>query len=300
MREGVARAATGEFVRFEAKIQRPSGECPTFDISFHPVRNERGEVVLIVPEGRDITGLKRAEDDLRRSNEELKRVNRELEEFAYVASHDLQEPLRTVNIYTQLMFRNSGVDAAKASQFAAFIQQGVARMQALIRDLLAFSRVVHTEELEASTADLSTSFREALAVLKNEIEQTSAVVTAEALPTVRGDTSQMAHVFQNLLSNAMKYHNSDAVPEIHVSCEPDGDQWVVSVRDNGIGFDPSYAERIFKLFKRLHKDEYPGTGLGLAICRRIVERFGGRIWAESRPGEGSIFRFALRRVDAAP
>ncbi len=300
VREGVARAATGEFVRFEAKIQRPSGECPTFDISFHPVRNERGEVVLIVPEGRDITGLKRAEDDLRRSNEELKRVNRELEEFAYVASHDLQEPLRTVNIYTQLMFRNSGVDAAKASQFAAFIQQGVARMQALIRDLLAFSRVVHTEELEASTADLSTSFREALAVLKNEIEQTSAVVTAEALPTVRGDTSQMAHVFQNLLSNAMKYHNSDAVPEIHVSCEPDGDQWVVSVRDNGIGFDPSYAERIFKLFKRLHKDEYPGTGLGLAICRRIVERFGGRIWAESRPGEGSIFRFALRRVDAAP
>ncbi len=297
VRDGVKRAAAGEFVRFEAMVRRPSGECPTFDISFHPVRNEWGEVVLIVPEGRDITERKRAEEDLKRSNEELTRMNRDLEEFAYVASHDLQEPLRMVNIYTQLILKEIAVEGARLEDYIAFVQQGVARMQALIQDLLAFLRAVHAEESPVGTADLSASLREALAALKDRIEEAGPAITADPLPTVRGDTSQMCHVFQNLVSNALKYRQSGVPLQIHISAKRDGNDWTISVRDNGIGFEPRYAARIFGLFKRLHKkEEYPGTGLGLAICQRIVERYGGRIWAEGSLGDGAAFHFSLPRV----
>jgi PAS domain S-box-containing protein len=297
IRQNLARAAQGEFVRFEATVRRPSGETPTFDISFHPIRNEQGEVVLIVPEGRDITERKRAEEQLLRSNEQLTRANRELEEFAYVASHDLQEPLRIVNIYTQLILQNLSGDKAKLTQFAGFVQQGVSRMDALIHDLLTFSRAVHAEELAVGTADLAASLREALSVLKNRIEECGCTITAEPLPMVRGDASHMAHVFQNLLSNALKYCKKDTPPEIRISAQRDGSHWTISVRDNGIGFEAQYAERIFGLFKRLHKEEYPGTGLGLAICKRIVERYGGRIWAEGSPGAGATFYFSLPATD---
>jgi PAS domain S-box-containing protein len=241
----------------------------------------------------EITGLKRAEEDLLQSNEELKRVNRELEEFAYVASHDLQEPLRTVNIYTQLILRDIGSQGEKLGQYAGFIQRGVMRMEALIRDLLTFSRAGHDEELPVGTAHLSASLGEALSVLKNDIDETRAVITAGSLPIVRGDTSQMAHVFQNLLSNALKYRKKDVPPEIRVSAEVEEGRWIISVRDNGIGFEPRYADRIFGLFKRLHTKEYAGTGLGLAICKRIVERCGGRIWAEGKAGSGAAFHFSL-------
>ena len=152
---------------------------------------------------------------------------------------------------------------------------------------------VHTEEINVGTADLPASLNETLSMLKSRIEETDAVVTAQPMPMVRGDTAQMAHVFQNLLSNALKYRRNEVRPEIHISAEPDGDQWIVSVQDNGIGFDPQYAEHIFGLFKRLHKNEYPGTGLGLAICQRIVERYGGRMWAEGRPEKGATFYFSL-------
>ncbi|MGA2881833.1 MAG: ATP-binding protein [Bryobacteraceae bacterium] len=298
IRESVARAAQGEFIRFEATVRRPSGECPTFDISFHPVRNELGEVVLIVPEGRDITDRKRTDEQLTRSNEQLTRVNRELEEFAYVASHDLQEPLRIVNIYTQLILKNLGADKAALAQFASFVQQGVTRMDALIHDLLTFSRAVHADELPVGTADLGASLREAISVLKNRIEESGSVITVEPLPTVRGDASQLAHVFQNLLSNALKYRKKDTPPQIRISAKQDGANWIVSVQDNGIGFESKYADRIFGLFKRLHKEEYPGTGLGLAICKRIVERYGGRIWAEGIPGVGATFFFLLQAVES--
>jgi PAS domain S-box-containing protein len=293
VREALARAAAGEFVRFERMMRRPSGECPTFDISLHPIRNERGEVVLIVPEGRDLTERKQAEEELKRSNEELKRVNRELEEFAYVASHDLQEPLRMVNIYTQIILKEMGTESGKLIKYADFVREGVTRMEALIQDLLTFSRAVHDDALPIATADLSVSLSEALLVLKSQIEESGARITTPPLPIVRGDTPQMAHVFQNLLSNALKYRNPDAPPEIQISTRQDGGNWIISVRDNGIGFEQRYAERIFGLFKRLHKSEYPGTGLGLAICRRIVERYGGRMWAEGKPGEGAVFHFSL-------
>jgi PAS domain S-box-containing protein len=241
----------------------------------------------------DITERKQAEEELTRSNERLTRANRELEEFAYVASHDLQEPLRMVNIYTQIILQDLGGDPAKLGQYAGFVQQGVTRMEALIHDLLTFSRAVHTEELPIGTADLAESFREALSVLRNRIEDSGCVITAEFLPQVSGDVSQMAHVFQNLLSNALKYRKQETPPRIHIAARRNGSDWIISVRDNGIGFQPQYAERIFGLFKRLHKDEYPGTGLGLAICKRIVERYGGRIWAEGTPGVGATFHFSL-------
>jgi PAS domain S-box-containing protein len=247
----------------------------------------------------DVTERRRAEEELRRSNQDLIRANRELEEFAYVASHDLQEPLRMVNIYTQLITRDLGPERANLRQYADFVQQGVSRMEILIHDLLTFSRTVHDDELQVGTADLPASLAEAMAVLKDRVEESGSVITAETLPRVRGDESQLAHVFQNLLSNAMKYHKKHVPPQIQIRAVQKDGRWVISVEDNGIGFEQKYEERIFGLFKRLHSNDYPGTGLGLAICRRIVERYGGRIWAEGRPDEGSTFYFELPAPDQA-
>jgi light-regulated signal transduction histidine kinase (bacteriophytochrome) len=170
-------------------------------------------------------------------------------------------------------------------------------MEALIHDLLTFSRTVHADDMPIGTADLSTSLSEALSVLKSLIQSSGAVIHAGSLPTVRADQAQMAHVFQNLVGNALKYRKQEVPAQVDIGAVRDGAQWIISVRDNGIGFEPLYAERIFGLFKRLHKDEYPGTGLGLAICKRIVERYGGRIWAEGRLGEGATFRFSLPQAE---
>jgi light-regulated signal transduction histidine kinase (bacteriophytochrome) len=167
-------------------------------------------------------------------------------------------------------------------------------MEALIDDLLTFSRTIRTEESPPGNADLGIAFNEALTMLKNTVDETGAVITALPLPTVRGDASQYTHVFLNLLSNALKYHRLNVTPRIDIGAIRQSEEWVISVRDNGIGFEQQYAQRIFGLFKRLHKEQYPGTGLGLAICQRIVERYGGRIWAEAEPGSGAVFHFALR------
>ena len=198
-----------------------------------------------------------------------------------------------VNIYTQLILKTVGEENERLNQYAHFVQAGVARMHALIHGLLTFSRSVHAEELPIGTADLTAALSGAIGVLKDRIEETAAVITAPPLPLARGDTAQVMHIFQNVLSNALKYRRMDRVPEICVSVARDRDQWIISVEDNGIGFEPQYAERIFGLFKRLHKDEYPGTGLGLAICKRIAERYGGRMWAEGRPGDGATIYFSL-------
>jgi signal transduction histidine kinase len=224
---------------------------------------------------------------------ELERMNKELEEFAYVASHDLQEPLRVVKIFTQLLLRHYVPSEPKAREYSDLIQRSVTRMEALIRDLLKYSSTVQREELPVGTADLSVSLSEAQTTLGSRLEESHAQVYSGPLPVVRGDAKQMAHVFQNLLSNAIKYRKADVPPEIHISAELSGDEWTIVVRDNGIGFEQQYAKKIFGLFKRLHKDEYPGTGLGLAICQRIVERYGGRMWAEGEPEQGASFFFAL-------
>jgi light-regulated signal transduction histidine kinase (bacteriophytochrome) len=256
-----------------------------------PIRDSNDQVVRWFGTNTDIT-------EQRRTEEKLRRINRDLEEFSYVASHDLQEPLRMVNIYTQLMLK--GKDGAKKDLdlYAGYIAEGMKRMDILIHDLLSFARSVHgDDELDAGSADVAAAFQDALSVLKSRMEESGAVVRAGALPVTRGDVPQLSHVFQNILSNALKYRKADRVPEVEVSAVREGSEWIISVRDNGIGFEPKYADRIFGLFKRLHKDEYPGTGLGLAICKRIVERYGGRIWADSVPGQGSTFYVSLPAVD---
>jgi light-regulated signal transduction histidine kinase (bacteriophytochrome) len=228
-----------------------------------------------------------------RTRLDLERANRDLEEFAFVASHDLQEPLRMINIYGQLLVRRFAHGDKEATEYGKFIEQGVSRMETLLRDLLLYSRITHRDDHEKNqTANLSASLDEAISVLKGRIEESGAVILADSLPLVQGESNQLSQVFQNLLSNALKYCK-DRRPEIRITAARQGDMWTISVRDNGIGFEQQYAERIFGLFKRLHKDEYPGTGLGLAICQRIIARFGGRMWAESKVGEGSTFSFSL-------
>jgi PAS domain S-box-containing protein len=243
---------------------------------------------------RDIT-------EERAREQELRRANRELEEFAFVASHDLQEPLRTVNVYTQLLMRRFAGENSEALGFADMIGKAVKRMELLIRDLLTYSRTIQRAEKwegkPAGVADLSASLGEALSLLKSVIDENDATIIAEPLPKVVGDTSQLVHVFQNLLSNALKYRKKDEPLRIDVRAQRADDRWVIAVQDNGIGFSQKYAERIFGLFKRLHGQDYPGTGLGLAICQRVIERYGGRVWAESVLGEGSTFYFELVGVD---
>ena len=278
--------SSGEAFEMVFPLRRADGQFRSFLTRVEPVKDAEGRVVRWFGTNTDIT-------DQRRTEEELRRMNRELEEFAYVASHDLQEPLRMVNIYTQQILRSLSAEDEKLIQYSNFVREGVNRMEALIQDLLKFSRNVHTDELQIGTADLAQSLTEALSVLKDRIEETRAVVTTESLPLARGDTAQIAHVFQNILSNALKYRKDNVIPEITISVERARDRWIVSIRDNGIGFEPRYSERIFGLFKRLHKEEYPGTGLGLAICKRIVERYGGRIWADGTPGAGAVFYFSL-------
>ncbi len=233
------------------------------------------------------------EREIVRQNEALLKANGELEEFAYVSSHDLQEPLRMINIYTQLLVREFAGQSETAQTYAKFIDGGVTRMEKLLSDLLTYSRTIHSDTARVDSTDLSKSLAQALATLNIRIEENGADIEFQELPKVAGDEAQLAQVFQNVLSNALKYRRKDLSPKIVIAAEQQGQEWVVSIKDNGIGFDQQYARRIFGLFKRLHKDEYPGTGLGLAICHRIVERCGGRMWAEGRPGEGSTFYLAF-------
>jgi signal transduction histidine kinase len=242
---------------------------------------------------RERQELLMARRELERSNAELARSNSDLQQFAYVASHDLQEPLRMVASYTQLLAkRYKGKLDQDADEFIAYAVNGANRMQALIQDLLAFSRVDrHGQQFERTSVETLLCY--ALDNLKGAIEDSGAVVTYDSLPDVIADERQLLHVLQNLLSNAIKFRGPEP-PRIHVSAERRGDEWLFSVRDNGIGIDPQYGERIFVIFQRLHTNaEYPGTGIGLSLCKKIVERHGGRIWMESRPGEGATFNFTL-------
>jgi light-regulated signal transduction histidine kinase (bacteriophytochrome) len=223
----------------------------------------------------------------------LARSNAELEQFAYVASHDLQEPLRTVAGFTQLLAqRYTGQLDAKADEFIAFAVDGVKRMQTLMQDLLAYSRVGTGDEPLQPT-DGTAVLQRALASLAMSIQESRARVTHDPLPTVSGVAGQLTRLLQNLIGNALKYR-SERPPQVHITAQPQGYAWLFAVQDNGIGFEPRHAERIFGVFQRLHtREEYSGTGIGLAMCQKIVERHGGRIWAEGRPGEGATFYFTI-------
>jgi PAS domain S-box-containing protein len=263
-----------------------------FTFVYQPLREPDGTVSGIVAVVVDVTPHVRA-------RQELERVNRGLEEFAHVASHDLQEPLRMVNSYSQLLVRSLGQNVTdEQREFAGFIQSGVKRMEQLIKDLLSYSRAIYTVgETAINEASLSEAISQALMGVESRIIETGATITYDPLPMVRGDTMQLAHVLQNLLSNSLKYRKPTELPRIHISVQRQKDEWVISVHDNGIGFEARQAKRIFGLFKRLHTEaEYPGTGLGLAICQRIIERYGGKMWAESEAGVGSTFFFSLPGV----
>jgi PAS domain S-box-containing protein len=242
---------------------------------------------------RDVTERTRAEESLARQAAELTRSNAELEQFAYVASHDLKEPLRMVASYTQLLARRYGDQLDDdAREFIGYAVEGVTRMQSLINDLLAYSRV-GTRGGEFEEVELDAVVHQTLVTLGPAIEEAGADVRVDALPAVKGDPMQLMQLFQNLIANAVKFHG-DAPPRVHLTAERGEEEWVVSVSDNGIGIAPEFAERIFVIFQRLHsRDEYPGTGIGLSICKKIVERHGGRIWVEAAPGGGSSFHFTF-------
>jgi light-regulated signal transduction histidine kinase (bacteriophytochrome) len=246
---------------------------------------------------KEILDRERAQEALAIRAKELARSNAEFEQLAYVTSHDLQEPLRMVVSYTQLLAsRYKGKLNADADEFIGFAVDGAIRMQQLIQDLSSYSRVANrgeTLELTQSQAACGT----ALSNLRGSIEDAGAVLNVGPLPAVLADATQLTQLFQNLIGNAVKYRNQRR-PEIQVAARPNGDEWVLSVKDNGIGIEPQYSERIFQMFQRLHaREEYSGTGIGLAICRKIVERHGGRIWVESRPGNGSTFLFTIPRTE---
>jgi light-regulated signal transduction histidine kinase (bacteriophytochrome) len=232
------------------------------------------------------------ESELRRTNDELRRSNEDLNQFAFAASHDLQEPLRMITSYSQMLVRSSGEHLdGEASLCVKFITEGTRRMRELLADLLAYTQV-NQDPHEAEFVNLNLVFQKEVEDLKTAIEESRAVVTSDDLPTVRGQEVHFRQLFQNLIGNALKYR-SERQARIHVGLSKTAAGWRFSVADNGIGVDPEYHRNIFGVFKRLHGREIPGTGIGLAICQRVVERYGGRIWVESEVDRGCTFYFTL-------
>jgi light-regulated signal transduction histidine kinase (bacteriophytochrome) len=271
---------------------RKDGSEFPMELMLSPLESSDG--ILVTAAIRDITTRKDAEAHLLEKVDELYRSNEELGQFAYVASHDLQEPLRMVASYTQLLSRRyKGKLDADADEFIAFAVDGASRMQRLIQDLLMFSRV-GTKGRELVESSSEGALEQAVLNLRGAITESGALVTHDPLPSVLADETQLIQLFQNLVGNAIKYQNP-GVPRVHISASRNpGKKWLFSVKDNGLGIDEQYFDRIFGMFQRLHKrEEFAGTGIGLAICKKIVERHGGNISVESQVGHGSTFRFAL-------
>jgi PAS domain S-box-containing protein len=298
----VALAAHEPFHDFEYGRRDASGRLVYILVSGEPIsdaegrfRGYRGVARNITRRKRNEAQIREAHDELEKKAKELARSNEELQQFAYVASHDLQEPLRMISSYTQLLARRHGDKLdGDAKEFMGYIVDGAARMKQLIEDLLAYSRV-GTRGRELQLTESQAALDKALLNLRSAQEASGATVTHAVLPAVVADGQQLTQLFQNLIGNAMKFRAAEP-PRIHVSCEERPDLWIFSVSDNGIGLDPQYSERIFMMFQRLHtKAEYPGTGIGLAICKKIVDRHGGRIWVESQPGRGCTFGFTIPR-----
>lgn len=236
--------------------------------------------------------LLRSNEHLRFQAQELARSNADLERYAYAASHDLQEPLRNVSLYSQLLGRRyrDRLDE-QAEQYLSYLQEGALRMSALVADLLSYSKVVH-EDTDVSDADCESALATALSNNQRLLKETEAVVTHDPLPAVPANWNQLVQVFQQLINNALKFHSPEQQPRIHVSMERLSDEWVFSVQDNGIGISPQYHDRVFVIFQRLDR-KHAGSGVGLALCKRIVERHAGRIWVESELGNGATFRFTI-------
>jgi PAS domain S-box-containing protein len=270
--------------------RRDGTEFPV-EISLSPLTTEEG--ILVTAAIRDITTRKRAEEELRRTATELSQSNADLAQFAYVASHDLQEPLRAVAGCVQLLQqRYHGQLDARADELIAHTVAGATRMHTLIHDLLVYSRL-STRGTPLQPTDCAAVLKDVLTNLEVGIRESGAMVTSAALPTVMTDATQLRQVFQNLIGNALKFRGEQPL-KIHVGAERHDGEWVFSVCDNGIGIERQYFERIFQVFQRLHTQrQYAGSGIGLAICKKIVERHGGRIWVTSEPGKGATFAFSI-------
>jgi light-regulated signal transduction histidine kinase (bacteriophytochrome) len=274
-------------------VRKDTGEVRWVLEKSQHVRDATGSIICSRGMVQDITARKQAEKELLKLTEELKRSNSDLEQFAYIASHDLQSPLRNVEGFVQLLARRyKGKLDGKADEFIQYISTGVKDMQMLILDILEYSKV-GSDGKTFTTVDGSSCVTKALTNLKDAIAEKHAEITCpEKLPQVHGDFAQLTSLFQNLIGNAIKFCTEK--PKIHISAKKEGPEYIFSVRDNGIGINPEVSDKIFAVFHRLHtKTEYPGTGIGLAICKKIVERHGGRIWLESEPGKGSTFFFSL-------
>ena len=286
---------TGEPFDMEFPLLGADGVFRTFLTRVLPLKDSDGKVLQWFGTNTDISALKQADERLMSVLADLERSNKELEQFAYVASHDLQEPLRMISSYTQLLAqRYEGQLDEKAHKYISYAVDGAVRMQGLINDLLAYSRV-NTRGKNFEPVDSHAALGAALRNLSVAIEENRAIVINDDLPIVRADATQLSQVFQNLISNSIKFRGAD-LPRINISARDVGHEWLFSVQDNGIGIEAKYVDKVFVIFQRLHtRKEYPGTGIGLAICKRIVERHGGRIWYESEPGKGATFYFTLQK-----
>ncbi len=288
------------------------GRETAIDDSAAPIRNDQGEMLGVVLVFRDVTNRRETEkrsaaqnselgrmaEELRGSNAALQRANEDLQQFAFAASHDLQEPLRMIATYSRLLVDSyRGQLSEEAELCVNFISRGTARMRELLSDLLAYTQL-NDQQADEAWVDLNAVLRKALENLSAAIDETGAVIDIGRLPTVRGHEAHFLQLFQNLLGNAIKYRGADA-PKIRIAAARDGRSWKLSVSDNGIGIAPEHHDRVFGVFKRLHGKKIPGTGIGLAICQRVVERYGGRIWIESALGQGATFHFTIPAVEEA-
>jgi signal transduction histidine kinase len=282
----------------ELEVVLPSGKRWFAEASGSPIYDQQGNVIGGVAMTVDITERRRYEQQLKQLTEELRRSNADLQQFAYVASHDLREPLRAITGFMDLLHRRfKDVLDEKANEYIDYAASGAKRMDELLTGLLQYSRV-QTQDKPRATVPAQAALNAALENLRADIDESNAAISSDPLPSVNVDGMQFMQLLQNLLHNAIKFR-SDQRPQIHVGCAKHEDGWMFSVRDNGIGIKPQYYERIFAIFQRLHpRDKYAGTGVGLSICKRIVDNLGGRIWVESQPGKGSTFYFTVPQTHA--
>jgi PAS domain S-box-containing protein len=297
VRDAVGIAREGASVRFEATHYTHEGKKIVVDFSLDPVKDSAGKTIFLIPEGRDITLHRVREQELQNLLDELDRSNQELEQFAYVASHDLQEPLRKISSYCELLLEEQGSKLDQEGRdYLNVAIRGAGRLSTLVRDLLTFSRI-KTRGNPLIPTDTQKCIQAALDNLELNIRDSKASIHCGDLQRVVADSSQLTLLFQNLIGNAIKYRG-DKTPEINVSGKTVGDFAQFCITDNGLGVDPQFNERIFEIFQRLHnRREYSGTGIGLALCKRIVERSGGKIWVESTPGKGSAFNFTMKLAE---
>jgi PAS domain S-box-containing protein len=289
------RISRGERVdHYETKRKTRDGRIINVSLTISPIRDASGTIIGASKIARDITERKRHEQLLRELNSALRRSNADLEQFVYSASHDLQEPLRTVATYSEMLRRKFGGQLGEAGdKYIGYTVEGALRMDKLLKDLRAFTHASTLSKQPIEDVNAGHSLEHALAGLHRSINDSGATITHTPLPLVRIHDFQLEQLFQNLIGNAIRYRSSEP-PQIDIAAERRYDEWLFSVRDNGIGIEPQYKEQIFGIFQRLHSGaEYPGTGMGLAICQRIVERLGGRIWVESELGRGSTFFFTV-------